>query len=788
MDHADDAGHTDHFAFACVGSRGRRSCPQHASHGNRAHKRDGAAPPHPAADGGGGPSESGAPTTNVIPSRLATTILTAAMLLVGPLASDPLAESPVHAGLFPAAPLLAQELPDTIPLEELVVTATPVPLPPGSLGSHVSVLEGEELRARGIQRVSDALREEAGLTLARNGSYGAVTSLFLRGGESDYVQVLLDGVPLNHPGGAVDLAGLTTEGVERIEIVRGPASALYGSDAVAGVVHIITREGSGGEGTTGSLDVRGGSYGRLDGTLEVRGGGESASYGVSLARHATDGILPFNNRHENRVLKGSARVRLDDRSRARITARLTDRDYHFPTDFSGAVVDTNQWSFSDETTVGVEIGRRLLGAAGAVSPGGTVPEDAAPGDATPGTLDLRALVSLHDQETGTDDAPDGPADTVGFYGYQSLNAVRRASADVRATWTVTESATLVGGGELESQRLRAFSESLSQFGDSNDRSRHTRTNRAGYLHGVLELGPVDLNSGVRLEDNEQYGRFFTWQAGASWNVLGATRLRASAGRGIKEPTFFEAYATGAAIGNPDLDPERSLSWEVGVEQRLGSAVRTSITWFDQAFRDLIQYTFTPPEPGAPNYFNVAAADARGLEWTVEAAVRGLTVTGQWTHLRTEVVDAGFDEGPGATFVEGEPLLRRPENELALTVRGRTAANRIGWNAGVRHVDDRADRDFSAFPAEPVTLEAHTLVSLGLDVRVLGATPGRGAQGTAGTRGTRRDDGGWSGSSGPAVDIFLRAENVTDQAYQEVFGFPAPGRALVAGARVQLGGG
>lgn len=150
-------------------------------------------------------------------------------------------------------------------LDPVVATATPAPVSASALGRHASVLDGERLRADGVVDVSEALRSVAGITVVRSGSFGAVSSVFLRGGESDYVRVLLDGAALNQPGGAIDLAGLTMENVDRIEIVRGPASGLYGSDAVSGVIQIFTRRGE--RGLAGSATAFGGSYGGADGTL-----------------------------------------------------------------------------------------------------------------------------------------------------------------------------------------------------------------------------------------------------------------------------------------------------------------------------------------------------------------------------------------------------------------------------------------------------------------------------------------------------------------------------------------
>ena len=137
----------------------------------------------------------------------------------------------------------AQE--DVFLLDGIVVTTSPTPRSIEAVSSHVTVLSGQELRAEGISSVSDALRREASLDIVRSGSFGGQTSLFLRGGESDHTLVLVDGVQVNEPGGFFDFSSLTTDNVERIEVVRGPSSALYGSDAVAGVIHIVTRVGRG---------------------------------------------------------------------------------------------------------------------------------------------------------------------------------------------------------------------------------------------------------------------------------------------------------------------------------------------------------------------------------------------------------------------------------------------------------------------------------------------------------------------------------------------------------------
>src|SRR3954468_8361062 len=150
----------------------------------------------------------------------------------------------VSALLLPALVMAQATASDTAHIAPIVVTATRAPLPQGNLPVAVTVLRGDDLRLRGITTVGDALTDVASAYVAQSGSPGATTSLFLRGGESKYVKVLIDGVPVNDPGGAYDFNALTADNGDRIEVVRGPASVVYGADAVTGVVNVITRRGA----------------------------------------------------------------------------------------------------------------------------------------------------------------------------------------------------------------------------------------------------------------------------------------------------------------------------------------------------------------------------------------------------------------------------------------------------------------------------------------------------------------------------------------------------------------
>src|ERR1043166_2850823 len=196
------------------------------------------------------------------------------------------------ASLVCVAVATAQQ-PDTARIAPVVITATRGPVTATSAPAAVTLIRGEDLRARGIVSIAAALRDVPGRAFAQSGSFGGTTSLFLRGGESKYVKVLVDGVPVNDPGGAYDFGALTVDNVERIEVVRGPASVLYGADAVTGVIQIFTRRGGGLTRTT--VSARGGTYGSADVDGTLRGAVGAGDYSGALARHDTHGIYEFNN-------------------------------------------------------------------------------------------------------------------------------------------------------------------------------------------------------------------------------------------------------------------------------------------------------------------------------------------------------------------------------------------------------------------------------------------------------------------------------------------------------------
>jgi vitamin B12 transporter len=632
------------------------------------------------------------------------------------------------------------QVPDTITLKPVVVTATRLPMAADALAAAVTVIRGADLRAAGVRTVADALRQTPAAAVVESGSFGSLTSLFLRGGESDYVKVLVDGVPQNLPGGSFDWSGLTTDNVERIEIVRGPASVLYGSDAVTGVIQVFTRTGRGA--AHADADVEEGSYGLRAVRSELSGGGSAVTYSASASRFETDGIYPFNNQYGRTVLTARVRVAPDPRTDAALTVRHGDRVFHFPTTSAGQPVDSNQFSFEHGPTVSFE-GGRVLGTG----------------------LEVRLGAGVHEVTTGSDNQPDSPGDTLGFYG-RGRDRVRRLGANVRLNWQARPQAVVTVGIEGERERQRGRSESQSRFGAFTDSTRVTRGNGAIFAQVAAgAAGPWSIQAGARLDRNEKFGSFGTVRLGLARRLDARMRARAAVGTAFKEPTFIENYGGFGTVGNPNLAPERSRSWEVGVEREVvASHLNVALTYFAQRFRDLIEFTSTPTPPDTANYFNITGASADGLEATLEAVLPGgaLAVSASYTYLRTQVTNPGFDSTTDATFAPGRPLLRRPAHTATLSL-VRPFGSRGSVRLATHYVGRREDRDFSAFPFRRVVLAPYTRVDVAAYYDLSAARHAR-----------------------PGLALQVRIENVFDAPYEEIRNFAARRRVVLFGGGVHWG--
>ncbi len=619
-------------------------------------------------------------------------------------------------------------------LAAVVVTASLVPIATAAPIAMSTVLKGDDLRAQGITRVEDALRLVPGAQVVSSGPIGSQTSLFLRGGNSNYVRVLIDGVPVNDAGGAFDWASLTVDNIDRIEVVQGPASVLYGSDAVTGVVQIFTRDGNGPMATHAYVGT--GSYGERRGELGWSAGNLNAGFTLNGSHSYTTGILPFNNGFLDDVLSASLRLAPDVNTDIRLAMRWSSQIYHYPTESDGTVDDHNAEQTDHRLVLSLDAGRKLTN-----------------------RIDFRISLASNEYLPRSNDGPDSPADTVGFFGFFSRSAETHHSGDARFNVRYGARGVFTIGEEVAADRESQTTLSLSDFGNSPGAFTASRHNSATFAQAIGDATDrLSYVIGGRVDKNSAFGTFPTMRASLAYILGASARVRASIGSAFTAPSFFENYATGFVMGNPNLQPEHSRSAEIGLDMFLDdSKVTLKATGFLQQFHDIIDYNGGAPF-GTPNYLNVAAANANGVE--LEAAYKaggGVTLNGSYTYTATRTTQIGFDSTTGASYVPGQPLIRRPKNAWNVSAM-QSYANGTRLTLVATFVGERADRDFVPFPAVPVTLPGYTKV----DFSFVEPIPSH-------IRG--------------GVSIEGRVDNVFGAKYQEIDHFAAPGRMVFIGVRI-----
>ena len=636
---------------------------------------------------------------------------------------------------------IAAQSPDTTTLSAVVISASKTPSSRSSLTQPVTVISGEELRSRGITRVSDALRLVPGVAMVQNGSVGSVNTLFLRGGESRYTKVLVDGVSVNAPGGFFDFSHLTTDNIERIEVVRGPASVVYGADAVSGIVQIFTRQGRGP--LNGSADVRAGNLGSREASLDANGEQGKFRYSLGGGTRRTDGNLPFNNNYYNGTLSASAGFTPRDGSDALVTARYGAAEFHYPTDFTGLPVDSNAYRVQHRLTVGFASKSKLSRAATA--------------HMRLGSNEVSDLTEDIFEPLGIPESPPPPRHSA------LLSRNKRRDAEAGVMIALPAQATLNAGAEYETEREHSVNSEGPVGGATSptstfDATRHNTAIYSELIRATPSGGSMTLS--VRRDDNSDYDAFTTYRAGASLPVGESSRIRASMNTAFNAPAFNQIRPTLYTTGSPGLKPERARSWEVGVERTLVYGIlKASAGYFDQRFSDLIQYVPGGPPGYLGSYANLTEARSNGYEVELN-----LSPVGSWsgsagyTVARPHVTKVASDYS--GELREGDALIRRPTHSGNASLTW-TRARDASISISASFIGRRPDLDFAQFPSPVVTLPSYTKVDV------------------AGSQTL------WRGGAGKsAFSATFRVDNIADRRYQDVLNFPAPRRTWLVGARYE----
>jgi outer membrane cobalamin receptor len=623
--------------------------------------------------------------------------------------------------------------------EQVLVAATRTEAALSTLGVTASVLDRERIAERRSPDVLHMLQEVPGAAVTRAGGLGLQASLFLRGGASNATRIMIDGVPVNEPGGAFDFGALLPLELEQVEVVRGAASSLYGTDALAGVVHLVTRHAGPGERAVFDAEAEGGRFDSRRFQAGTRGQRGGAEWTAGALRVDTDNQEP-NSAFGETAGAGALGVRLGETSSLRLVARGATSS-----------AETPGQTLYGRPDLGASIERDVLVLGGRVR---------RTGDRL--SHELRAGYALSN-ELNLDTIDDGSfvprfGDLVGSFeffdsaaaaGYQ--NDTRRLSLGYQVEGRAGARHLLTAGGDLERETGALGSRSASLLTPR-------RTNAGVYVQDRLVLGDrVFLTAGGRVEHNASFGTRAVPRAAVAWRLRGgadATTLRASGGAGIKEPSFFHSFGVSFfALGNPDLKPERSRTFDAGIEQRLaGGRVRAEGTAFHHDYRDQIAYHVVDFTTFQGTFVNLGRTRARGIELSLEAApAPSLWLSAAYTLLDGKVL-VSTDEFDAIVAV-GRPLLRRPKHQAAFGAR--FTRGRLGLGASLVAVGRRADSDFAG---------------LGLLMN----------------DGYARLDGRARVRLGQGLEAFVVGENLLDRRYQEVLGYPALGRAVRGGLRFQSG--
>ncbi|MET0554974.1 MAG: TonB-dependent receptor [Vicinamibacteria bacterium] len=622
--------------------------------------------------------------------------------------------------------------------EHVLVSATRSEAAASTLGNAVSVLDRERIDERAASSALTLLQDLPGLATARTGALGAQGSVFVRGGESRFARILVDGVPVNQPGGAYDFGSTLPLEYERVEVVRGAASSLYGTDAMAGVVHFVTRRGDGPPSVR--LEGEGGQNDWWRGQAATAGHAGALDWNAGLQRLQTDNDAP-NTAFEQTAGALNLGASVGSAGTLRLVGRAESSTTGTPGQTAFGRPDLDAIFERDDRVGGASF--RWAGA--------RVSHLFRAGLAQTRQLSLNPLDSgsFTPSYAGAS-APFPQSDFTNPLGFQT--DLDRTSFGYQAEAQVGARHLLTLGGDVERETGELGSRADEEFLSP------TRTNVGAYLQDRVVLGDrVYATVGGRVEHNDSFGTKVVPRAAVAWRVVpgtDATTLRASGGAGIKEPDFYQSYGLSFfSKGNPDLKAERSRTFDVGVEQRLaGGRVAVEATYFHHRYLDQIAYTLLDLETFQGSYTNLGETRAHGFELELNAApTPSLTLSAHYTLTAGRVLVSTSDFDP--VYAVDQPLLRRPQNQGGLSARW--TRGRVTLGATLLAVGERADSDFAGLALDEN--EGYTRFDARARVRV-----------------TRQ------------LEAFVVGENLADRVYMEALGYPALGRVVRAGLRFRTG--
>jgi vitamin B12 transporter len=604
----------------------------------------------------------------------------------------------------------------------IVVTATRTEQPKLELASSTTLMSFEDLKKAGKETAADALAAVPGLDVVQNGGPGKTADIFIRGANSEHTLVMMDGVEVNDPmspGRTFDFGHLNLDNIDRIEIVRGPQSTLYGSDAMGGVINIITKKGKGKP--RGFISAETGSYSTFREAAGVNGGTDTVNYSLEISRFDSKGFSESGEKYGNTEKDGYKNTTLSGRIGFKpaknlelnlISRYITARNH----------LDNFAGAGGDDPNYITDARQFLLAADSRLS-------------LLKGKWGQRLGISYNNMRRDLTNPTD---QFQPFDSQEGLYKGRIFKIDWQHNLYLHPTSTVTAGIEYQMEWGEStYSwESLWGPGESSFPGKSARTT-GFYLQDSIKIQDTFfMTLGIRFDHHDRFGTETTYRIAPALLLESGTKLKATYGTGFKAPSLYQLYAPATAwglVGNQNLEPEKCKGWDIGIEQFLfNDRLTLSFTYFQNNFEDLILYDFIQ------GYININQADTKGFEIFMSAGpLKNLTINGSYTYT-----DAKDKE-------TGEQLLRRPKHKANLTFNLRLF-KKTNVNLFIIHVGKRLD----LFPYPTITeAAAYTLFNLAASYQL-----------------------------SKNIEVFGRVDNLFGEDYEAVLGYGTPGRSAYIGIK------
>jgi len=568
----------------------------------------------------------------------------------------------VYFHLLPVTSVAEQAKPT---LEEIIVTATRIEEPLKETTSTVVVIKEEEIKKMNVQFVTDVLRKIPELNLVQNGGIGGTATVLLRGGDSRHTLVMIDGVRAQDTAtGSFDFSGINVDDIERIEIVKGPQSPLYGSEAMAGVINIVTKKGEGKPGVDASFGA--GSYGTYKPSFTFSGGDKLLDYRFTTSYFSTGGISSARDGSEKDGYKNASfSGKFGFRPAEKVELELSGRYYYARSEFDGfdflqrkAIDDLNYVQHGNHYILSGKGKFYLLNFWEQILTASTVKDS----------------LKARDPDTS-------------FNNYDIITGLD--TLDWQNNFYVSDSYVLTAGAEYRRER----GENKGVFEENID-------NKALYMNNKLKLfkDALIINAGLRYDDHELSGNKITYRFGAMYHISPiALGIKSTYGTGFRAPALNELFFP--FYGNVKLKPEESRFWEIALEKEITKGAFISLVYFEEKYKNLIQ-----TDPLTWTAANIAEAEVKGIETKAMVKLTDkINIKAGYIYLDTE------DE------TTGHRLTRRPKDKFNLSAEFSTKD--VSTIASYIFVGERYDssvgRNLSSYSL--VNLSSTYRVTKGLDL-------------------------------------------------------------------------